>query len=114
MPIIFIFGICLTVFAPLLRRSNLGNLALAGGAMAVIGMAVFGLTRLDPRYGLAAIEADRREYIFLLICEAPVFLLALVSWKGGRWAFWVGWGINMVLALIVLAVIIDLKYFWHW
>ena len=80
----------------------------------MIGMALFGLTHLDPRYGLAANEADRREYIFLLICEAPVFLLALVSWKWVKWAFWAGWGINMVLALIVLAVIIDLKFFWHW
>jgi hypothetical protein len=105
---------CFMVLAPLLPRKTIGTLVLAGGALGVMGMAVFGLTHADPRIGLAAIESNRREYIFLLVLEAPVFVLALISRKWVSWLFWVGWGINFVFSVLVLGVIIEFKYFWHW
>ena len=73
-----------------------------------------GLLIVDPRVGLATIESNRKEYLFFLICELPVLILALLSWKRLRWFFWLGWGINAAVSLIVLWVFIDLTFFWHW
>lgn len=102
------------IAAPLLGRYNKASAALAAGAFAVLAVTVFGLVHVDPRIGLAAIESNRQEYLFFLACELPVFLLALISWKRFKWAFWLGWGINLAFGLIVLAVVIDLTFFWHW
>jgi hypothetical protein len=112
--IIFFLGISLMIVAPFLRRFNRAPLALVGGAIAVLAVAVIGLVHVDPRIGQAAIESNRREYLFCLACELPVFILALISWKRFKWAFWVGWGINVAFTLIILAVIIELEFFWHW
>ena len=114
MIVIFFLGMAVMIVAPLLRRFGMASLALAGGAFAVLLVAVIGLVHVDPRIGLAAIESNRREYLFCLACESPVFLLALISWKRFRWAFWVGWGINLAFSVIVMAVIIELVFFWHW
>jgi len=111
---IFFLGIGVMIVAPLLHRYNKASAALAAGAIAVIAVAVVGLVHVDPRIGLAAIESNRREYLFCLASELPVFLLALISWKRFTWAFWLGWGINLAFTLIVLAVVIELTFFWHW
>jgi hypothetical protein len=112
--IIFFLGISLMIIAPLLRRYHKASPALAVGAFVVIAFSFVGLVHVDPRIGLAAIESNRREYLFCLACEFPVFILALLSWKRINWAFWLGWGINVAFSLIVLAVIIELTFFWHW
>jgi len=110
----FFLGMGVVIVAPMLRRFGVASFAVAAGAFAVIVVAVAGLVHVDPRIGLAAIESNRREYLFCLACESPVFLLALISWKRFRWAFWVGWGINLAFSVIVMAVIIELVFFWHW
>jgi hypothetical protein len=112
--IVFFLGISLMFVAPLLRRYDQASPALAAGAFAVLAVAIIGLVHVDPRIGQAAIESNRKEYSFCLACELPVFILALISWKRLKWAFWLGWAINAIFTLIVLAVIIDLSFFWHW
>jgi hypothetical protein len=112
--IIFFLGISLMIVAPLLRRYSKASFALAGGSFAVFAVAVIGLVHVDPRIGQSAIESNRREYLFCLACELPVFILALISWRRFKWAFWVGWGINVAFSLIVFAVVIELVFFWHW
>ena len=114
MLIIFFIGIGLMLVAPLLRRYNQASPALAAGAFAVLAVAIIGLVHVDPRIGLAAIESNRREYLFCLACQLPVFILALLSWKRFKWAFWVGWGINLAFSLVILAVVIELEFFWRW
>ncbi len=114
MIILFLLGISMMIVAPLLRRYDKGSPALAVGAFAVLAVAVFGLLFVDPRIGQAAIESNRREYLFCMACQLPVFILALISWKRFNWASWVGWGINLAFSLIVLAVVIELTFFWHW
>jgi hypothetical protein len=112
--IIFFLGISLMIVAPLPRRYGMASLSLAGGAFAVLAVAVIGLVHVDPRIGLAAIESNRREYLFCLACELPVFILALISWRRFKWAFWLGWGINVAFSLFILVIIVWLEFFWHW
>jgi hypothetical protein len=112
--IIFFLGISLMIVAPFLRRYDKAPLALAGGALAVLAVAVIGLVHVDPRIGQSAIESNRKEYLFSLACELPVFILALISWKRFKWAFWLGWGINLAFSLLVLAIVVELEFFWHW
>jgi hypothetical protein len=100
--------------APLLRRYNKASQALAAGALAVLAFSVIGLVQVDQRIGQAAVEQNRKEYLFFLACELPVFLLALTSWKRSRWTFWLGWGINVAVSLVVLWVFVELTFFWHW
>ncbi len=114
MLIIFFLGISLMIVAPLLRSNNKASPALAAGAFVVLAFSAIGLVHVDPRIGQAAIDQNRREYLFCLACALPVFLLALISWKRFKWAFWVGWGINVAFSLISLAVVIELVFFWHW
>ena len=111
---IFFLGISLTIVSPLLRGYSKASLALAGGALAVLAVCVIGLVHVDPRIGAGAIESNRKEYLFCLACQLPVFVLALLSWKRFKWAFWAGWGIKVAFSLIVLAVLIELEFFWHW
>lgn len=89
-------------------------MALGAGALVVLAVAVIGLVHVDPRAGLAAIESNRKEYLFCAACELPVVILAFVSSKRSKWAFWLGWGINLVFAAMVVAVIVTLEFFWHW
>jgi hypothetical protein len=100
--------------AALLRRPTKDSVALAAGALIVIVFSLVGLANPDVRAGQSAVDSNRREYLFFLACELPVFLLALISWKRFKWAFWLGWGINAALSLIVLWVVIELEFFWHW
>lgn len=114
MIVIFFFGIGLGVLAPLLRRYVTASYALAAGAAAVLAFAIIGLAHSDPRIGLEAIEANRREYLFTLAFELPVLLLALISVKYSKWAFWLGWAINLGFASYVTVIIVWLEFFWHW
>jgi len=111
---IFFLGIFAGIVSPLLRvRTKLG-IVLAGGAAALTIFAAAGLMTADPREGLAAIEANRKEYLFVLACEVPVPILALVSLKRAKWVFWTGWGIHAAFTACVIAVVILLNFFWHW
>jgi hypothetical protein len=114
MIIIFFIGMSIMVVAPLLRRYNKDSLALAAGSCVILAVVVIGLVHVDPRIGQSAIESNRNEYLFCLACQLPVFVLALISWKRFKWVFWVGWGINVAFSLIILAVVIELTFFWHW
>jgi len=115
MVLVFVLGTVTSMLAPLLRRSGpASGVALAGGASMLIFLAIAGLVHSDPRQGLAAIDANRREYFFILACEVPVLILALVSAKRGKMLFWVAWGIHAAFAACVVAILIWLEYFWHW
>jgi hypothetical protein len=89
-------------------------MALAAGSAAVLAVAALGLAHPDPRIGEAAIEANHRQYLYVLACEAPVFILALISLRSLKWAYWIGWAINLAFAGYVTAVIVWLEFFWHW
>jgi len=114
MTIILILGFSLMLVAPLLRRYKLASLAMGAGAGAIVALAIFGLSDPDPRNGRAAIEADRRFYLLFLACELPVLALALISLRFFKWAFWLGWIVNLVLALYLTVIVIWLEFFWHW
>jgi hypothetical protein len=100
--------------APLLRRYRMASPALAGGASAVIVLAIIGLKFEDPRIGLAAVESNRHFYHLFLACQFPVLILALVSLRYFKWAFWLGWAINLAFALYLTVIVIWLEFFWHW
>jgi hypothetical protein len=111
---IFFLGIGLMLVAPMLRRYGMASPVLAGGAFAVLVVAVIGLLHVDAKIGQGAMESNRKEYLFCFACVLPVFILALISRKHFKWAFWLGWGISAAFSLIVFAVIIELEFFWHW
>jgi len=111
---VFVLGIGVALVAPLLRRYHKASAALAVGAGTVLTVAVVGLAHQDPRIGEAAIAANRREYLLVAACELPVFVLALLSLKYFKWAFWLGWAANLVFALYVTVIVIWLEFFWHW
>jgi hypothetical protein len=112
--IVLVLGIGLMIAAPLLRRYQLASLALAGGASTALAVVIVGLVHSDPRIGQAAIEANRRQYLLVLACELPVLMLALLSLKHFKWAFWLGWVVNLAFALYLTVIIIWLEFFWHW
>jgi hypothetical protein len=112
--VLLVLGIILMIAAPLLRRFGLRSPALAGGASAVLLVAIVGLIHVDPRIGQAALEANRKQYLFILACEFPVLVLALISFRYSKWAFWLGWSINLAFALYLTAIVIWLEFFWHW
>jgi hypothetical protein len=114
MTVILVLGFSLMLGAPLLRRYKMASLALGAGASVIVGLAIFGLAHQDPRYGQSAIESDRRYYLLFLACELPVLILALISLRFFKWAFWLGWTINLALALYLTVIVIWLEFFWHW
>jgi hypothetical protein len=111
---LFLIGIGLAVLAPFLRRYGKASLALACGAATVIAVAVVGLVHVDPRIGEAAIADNRREYLFMVACELPVLIFALISVKYLKWVFWLGWAINLLFAVFVAVIVVWLEFFWHW
>ena len=111
---VFLIGMSLAVLAPLLGRFKMASPALAVGALATLAVALFGLAYPDVRSGQASIEANRRFYLTVLACGFPAFILALVSWKRFRWAFWLGWAVNLAFVLYLLVVVVWLEFFWHW
>jgi hypothetical protein len=62
----------------------------------------------------AATEANIEEYFIILACELPVLVLALISFKYFKWAFWLGWAVNLLFAMFVAVIIVWLEFFWHW
>lgn len=112
---IYLLGLIAALVAPLLRRSKKANWALAAGALTLLVASTMGLLFFnDPKWGAAAVASNRKEYLFFIACELPVFALALLSSKGTRWAFWAGWGINAAVSVIVAIVVVQLMFFWHW
>jgi hypothetical protein len=114
MKIVFLLGMGSMLVAPLLPRWRMASPALAGGASIIIALSVFGLAHPDPRFGEGANASDRRFYQLFLACEIPVLALALISLRSFKWAFWLGWGINLGLALYLAVIMIWLEFFWHW
>jgi hypothetical protein len=115
MAFVFALGVVLGIVAALLRRyERASGMALAGGAGVLLVLAAAGLVHTDAREGLAAIEANRRQYLFVLACELPVLVLALVSLGRRKKLFWLGWGIHAAFTSCVVAVVIWLEFFWHW
>ena len=102
------------VVAPLLRRYHKASAALAGGALIVLLVVIVGLAHSDPRIGQAAIAANRREYLLVLACQLPVFVLALVSLRSFKWAFWLGWAMNLIFTLYLTVIVVWFEFFWHW
>jgi len=78
-------------------------------------VAVTGLLHQNMQDGLATVEASRRQYRMVLECEIPVLALALLSlrWRQ-KMLFRVGWAIHAAFAVLVLAIVIWLEFFWHW
>jgi hypothetical protein len=113
--VIFFLGIFAGIASAVLRRSGKAPIILAGGAAVLVIVAFAGLLHQDMREGLAAVESNRREYLFVLASETPVLLLALFSMRWlKRLLFWLGWGIHAAFTGCVVTVVIWLKYFWHW
>jgi len=110
----FFLCILLGIAAPLLPQyGKFASGALAAAAATLVILAGVGLLHPDFREGLAAVEANRREYLFVLAWEIPVLAFALVS-SGRKKLFWLGWGIHAAFSAYVLTVVIWLKFFWHW
>jgi hypothetical protein len=115
MAFVFVLGVVLGIAAVLLRRyGRASGMSLAGGASVLAILAVAGLAHTDAREGLATLEANRRQYLFVLACELPVLVLALVSLERFKKLFWLGWGIHAAFTSCVVAVVIWLEFFWHW
>jgi hypothetical protein len=111
---IFALGITLMWVAPLLRRYRKAAFALAAGAFIILALAVFGLIHADARQGQSAVESNRRFYLIVLAFELPVFTFALISARYFKYAFWLGWAVNLVFSLWLAAILVWLKFFWHW
>jgi len=116
MVFVFVFGVVAAFVAPFLQRfGNARSICLAAGAAVLVLFSVIGLTHLDLRQGLAAADANRREYLFVLACESLVLALGLFSLQWlKKLLFWLGWGIHAAFTACVLTVVIWLKFFWHW
>jgi hypothetical protein len=113
--LILVLGISLMVVAPLLRRYLIASPALAVGASIVLAAAIIGLVFSGAaRLGQEASRVNQRFYLTTLACELPVLILALKSRKGFKWAFWLGWAINVAFAAFLTAVVVRLEFFWHW
>ena len=50
----------------------------------------------------------------MVACELPVLIFALISVKSFKWAFWLGWAINLLFATFVAVIVVWLEFFWHW
>ena len=98
--IIFVFGMGLMLVAPLLLRRRWASPALAGGASIILVLSAFGLAYIDPKYDPAANQSDRRYYLLFLALELSVLALALISLRTFKWAFWLGWAINLALSIL--------------
>jgi len=75
----FVLGVVAGMVAPFFAaiRYQCAQRLLAVGATVLAFFALVGLTHPDPSQGLAAVDANRREYLFVLACESPVLVLAL-------------------------------------
>jgi hypothetical protein len=114
MALVFAFGIALMLVAPLLRRYRKASHTLVAGAFIALAVVAFGLAFPDFKEGQAAVVANRRFYLAILAFELPVFTLGLVSLRFFRYAFWLGWAINLILTMLLITLVVWLKFFWHW
>src|SRR5258705_7352463 len=116
MVFVFVFGVVAAFAAPLLRRfGNAPSVCLAVGAAVLVLFSVIGLTHLDLRQGLAAVDANRREDLFSLACELAVLALGLFSlpWLK-KILFCLGWGIHAAFTACVITAVIWLEFFLPW
>jgi hypothetical protein len=100
--IFLVLGISLMIVAPLLRRYHKASAALTAGASIVLGLAIVGLMHSDPRIGQAAIEANRRSYMAMLL---EVFQVGLLAGMGNQRSVCPVSGNNSRLAGILLALV---------
>jgi hypothetical protein len=111
---IFALGIALMLVAPLLPRYHQASSVLISGASIMLALTAFGLIHPDARIGQAAIESNRRFYLIVLAVELPVLILASISLRHFRYAFWLGWSVNLAFTLWLSVVLVSLEFFWHW
>jgi hypothetical protein len=111
---IFALGIALMLVAPLLRRYHKASSVLMAGASIVLALTAFELIHPDARIGQAAIESNRRFYLIAVAVELPVFILAVISLRYFKYAFWLGWVANLIFTLWLGAILVWLEFFWHW
>jgi hypothetical protein len=112
--LMFALGVALMLTAPLLRRYHKASLVLMTGASIVLALTTFELIHPDARIGQAAIESNRRFYLIVIAVELPVLILALISSWYFKYAFWLGWSVNLVFTLWLAVVLVWLEFFWHW
>ena len=111
---IFVMAIALVLVAPLLRRFGKASQTLVAGAFIMLAVVVFGLAFPDIKQGQAAVAANRRFYLAILGFELPVLALGLISLRFSKCTFWIGWAINLILTLLLIAMVVWLEFFWHW
>jgi len=103
------------LLAPLLRRfGRVAAIALIVGAGTIVIASLGNYLFADPRWGAAAIESNRKFDRLNLACELSGVMLALVSLRGSRAAFWGAWGIHLGLVVWYGVIFVWLKFFWHW
>ena len=96
------------------RDGNLRRTTLAAGAAILLAAAVYGLLHQDPRDASAAINANLRQYHFVMACEFCVLASAVASFSRCKKMFWLGWAIHATFAALLLFVVVRLEFFWHW
>jgi hypothetical protein len=79
---IFVFGTVAGVVPPFLRRFGKARCVCLAPEQQSSSFLLVGLTHPDPSQGLAAVEANRREYLFVLACESPVLALGFFPYGG--------------------------------
>jgi len=117
MLILFCLAMALGILSPLFRRKNVRAhvMALASAAGIILLIAVFAFISASPAsLGAAANESNRLQAIAITICELPVLLLSLLSLRGSKALFWLGWAINALFSLYCGYFIVVLTFFWHW
>jgi hypothetical protein len=111
---IFALGSVPMLVAPLLRRGHQASSVLISGASIVLAFTGFELLHPDARIGQAAIESNRRIYLIVLAVELPVLVLASISLRHFRYAFWLGWSVNLAFTVWLSVVLVWPEFFWHW
>jgi hypothetical protein len=49
-----------------------------------------------------------------VLAVVPVLILASISLRHFRYAFWLGWIVNLAFTLWLSVVLVWLEFFWHW
>jgi hypothetical protein len=114
MAFLFVLGTLVGILSPVFRRdTRLRAVILASGAAIVSVVAAGYLLHQDPRDGLATIRANQQFGRIVLASGLPTVVLALFSLRRAK-LYWLAWGIHVAFSAWITAVLIWLKFFWHW